>query len=211
MENRWDAIIFDYGRVLSLAPTPEEVEQFAALAGMSEPPFFDVYSATRDEYDRGRHDCRQHWQRFAEATGISIAEEHLPQILKHETLMWLRVNPDAIALAREIKAAGVRTAILSNMPHDLLRELRSNYDWLDEFEVRIWSCEHGVVKPDPEIYRICLEALGCEPRRTLFFDDRLNNVEAARKAGMESHLFESVEQARAVVAEGLALGQPVTR
>jgi putative hydrolase of the HAD superfamily len=116
--------------------------------------------------------------------------------------MWLRVNPEALALAREIKAHGVRTAILSNIPHDLLAEVRK-FSWLDEFEVKIWSCELGIVKPDPAIYRTCLEALGCEPGRTLFFDDRPNNVEAARELGMEAHIFESAGQARSIMRAGM--------
>jgi putative hydrolase of the HAD superfamily len=196
---RWDIVIFDYGRVLSHAPSLAEREELAALAGVSEPPFFQVYSDTRDEYDCGRHDYRQHWRRFADAAGVSISPEQLARIMEFETRMWLRVNPEALALAREIKATGTRTAILSNMPPDLLCELRKSFDWLDEFEVKIWSCEHGVIKPDPAIYRICLDALGCEPHRTLFFDDRPNNVEGARKAGMDGQVFESVEQARAIV------------
>ncbi len=71
--------------------------------------------------------------------------------------MWVRANPAAIELAREIRAQGMRTAILSNIPIDLLNEVRGAFDWLDEFEVQIWSCDHGVIKPYPEIYRICLE------------------------------------------------------
>ena len=195
----WEVVVFDYGRVLSHAPTLAERQELAALAGVSEPPFFQLYSDTRDEYDCGRHDYTQHWRRFAEAAGVSISATQLASIVDLETRMWLRVNPEALALAREIKASGVRTAILSNMPPDLLGDLRKSFDWLDEFEVQIWSCEHGVIKPDPAIYRICLDALGCEPQRTLFFDDRPDNVEGARRAGMESHVFESVEQAREIV------------
>ena len=145
---------------------------------------------------------RQHWQRFADAAGISLSTQHVQGVVDFETQMWLRVNPQALELAREIKAGGVRTAILSNMPHDLLGELRKTFDWLDEFEVQVWSCEHGVIKPDPAIYRLCLDALGCESQRTLFFDDRPNNVEGARRAGMKAHLFESVEQAAAIVRSG---------
>jgi putative hydrolase of the HAD superfamily len=200
---RWDVVVFDYGRVLSHAPTLAERQEFAALVGVSEPPFFQLYSDTRDEYDCGRQDCAQHWQRFADAAGISISSPQLARILALENRMWLRVNPDALALAREIKSNGVRTAILSNMPPDLLSDLRKNFDWLDEFEVQIWSCEHGVIKPDSAIYRICLNALGCEPHRALFFDDRPDNVEGARKAGIESHVFESPEQARAIISAGL--------
>ena len=40
----WDAVVFDYGRVLSHAPTPAEVREFGALVGVSEPPFFQLYS-----------------------------------------------------------------------------------------------------------------------------------------------------------------------
>jgi len=201
--NCWGTVVFDYGRVLSHAPTPAEVREFGALVGVREPPFFHLYSETRDEYDCGRQDSRQHWQRFADAAGISLSAHRLQRVVDFETRMWLRVNLHALELARAIKAGGIRTAILSNMPYDLLGELRQSFDWLDEFEVQIWSCEHGVVKPDPAIYRLCLDALGGEPQRTLFFDDRPNNVEGARLAGMKAHLFESVEQAAAIVRGGV--------
>jgi hypothetical protein len=59
--SRWDAVIFDYGRVLSLAPSEAELQEFAALVGVTEPPFFEIYSATRLDYDAGRADFRQHW------------------------------------------------------------------------------------------------------------------------------------------------------
>ncbi len=200
--HRWDAVIFDYGRVLSLAPSHSELQEFAALVGVSEPPFFDIYSATRGDYDAGRADFRQHWQAFAEAAGVELRPSQVERIAGMETVMWLRVNPEMLKLAREIKAGGVRTAILSNIPHDLLAEVRK-FTWLDEFEVKIWSCEMGIVKPNPAIYRACLDALGCDAGRTLFFDDRPDNVEAARRLGMEAHVFESAAQAGEIVSRGL--------
>ncbi len=201
--NRWDAVIFDYGRVLSVAPSNGELQQFAALVGISEPPFFEIYSATRHDYDCGRADFQQHWQAFANVAGVKLQPAQVDRIAEMETLMWLRVNHDTLALARQIKAHGVRIAILSNMPHDLLAYVRREFQWLNEFEVKIWSCEFGSTKPDPAIYRHCLNALGCAPERSLFFDDRLNNVEAARDLGMDAHLFESAEQAGAIVWAGL--------
>ena len=124
--------------------------------------------------------------------------------------MWLRTNPEMLALARQIKLHGVQIAILSNMPHDLLAELRAGLDWLDEFPVQIWSCELGIVKPDPAIYRACLDALGCEPGRALFFDDRRTNVQGARDCGMQAHLFERTEEAVRIVHDGLKLHQDET-
>ena len=206
----WDAVIFDYGRVLSHSPTLAEIGQFAAVVGMSEPPFFQLYSDTRDEYDCGRQDCYEHWRRFANAAGIRLGPKQVERILDFETRMWLRMNPQSLALARELKSLGIRTAILSNIPHDLLRHLRLNFDWLDEFKVQIWSCEHGIIKPDPAIYRLCLEELGCEPHRALFFDDRPANVEGALRAGMAAHVFESAEQAAAILHTGLGIAAPTS-
>lgn len=201
----WDAIIFDYGRVLSCSPSREELLELAEIAGVSESSFFELYSNTRDHYDRGHADYRQHWQRFAEVAEVEIPPEAVERIAAVEAEIWTRINPGALDLAREVKSGGLKTAILSNMPFDLLAILRRKFDWLDEFDVLTWSCELGVIKPDEEIYRACLGALGCEPARSLFFDDRPRNVEGAQKVGMDAHVFESAEQARAIVERGLAL------
>lgn len=201
--NRWDAVIFDYGRVLSSSPSREELAVLATMAGVPESAFFELYSNTRDHYDRGNADCRQHWQRFAETAEVKILPEVVERIVALEWEIWTQINQDTLHLAREIKSSGTKIAILSNMPFDLLAELRGRLDWLAEFDVLTWSCELGVIKPDAEIYRACLEALGCEPKRSLFFDDRLRNVEGARQVGMEAYLFESAAQARAIVEPGL--------
>lgn len=199
----WDVVIFDYGRVLSQSPTTAELQEFAELVGVSEPPFFQIYSDTRDEYDCGRFTCHEHWQHFAATAGVALAPEHVARIVEFENRMWVRANPAVLELVREIRKLGMRTAILSNMPLDLLEELRTAFAWLDEFDVQIWSCHHGVIKPGAAIHRICLEALGCEPHRALFFDDRPRNVEGARAVGMEAYVFESAEQAAAIVRAGV--------
>ena len=201
----WDAVLFDYGRVLCYAPSREELLDFAAVTGVSEAVFFELYSNTRDHYDRGHADYREHWQRFAEAAEVQISHSTVERMVAMESDMWTRLNPEMLELAREIKSRGLKTAILSNMPFDLLAELRRKFDWLDEFDVQIWSCELGVIKPDAEIYHACLAALDCEAERALFFDDRPRNVEGARQIGIQAHVFESASQARAIVERGLNL------
>jgi putative hydrolase of the HAD superfamily len=201
--NAWDAVIFDYGRVLSTSPSHEELAALATLSGVSESAFFELYSNTRDHYDRGHSDYKQHWHRFAEVAEVRIPSETVERIVAMESKIWTQVNTEALNLALEIKARGVKIAILSNMPFDLLEELRRKCDWLDEFDVLTWSCELGVIKPDVEIYHACLTALDCEPSRSLFFDDRPRNVEGAKQIGIDAHVFESVAQARAIVERGL--------
>src|ERR1039458_8927961 len=116
--SRWDAVIFDYGRGLFRSPSEAELQEFAALVGVTEPPFFEIYSGTRLDYDAGRADFRQHWQAFADAAGVALRPAQVERIAGMETLMWLRVNPEALALAREIKANGGRATLLFRSDED---------------------------------------------------------------------------------------------
>jgi putative hydrolase of the HAD superfamily len=51
------------------------------------------------------------------------------------------------------------------------------------------SCYMGIRKPDPRIYQRALGVLGKQPERSLFIDDRLENVAAAAAAGMKAVRF----------------------
>ena len=202
----WDAVIFDYGKVLSHGPTAEDLQQFTTITGIPDPVrFYELYAETRAEYDSGAMDYRQHWQVFCEAADVTLDSEQVDRLAALEIQMWMRLNPEMLALVREINSIGLQTAILSNMPNDLLDALRNSFDWLNEVEVQIWSCELGVVKPSAAIYHACLDALQCEPSRALFFDDRARNVDAAQVLGIDARLFLSAEQARTTVYRGLGL------
>lgn len=201
----WDAVIFDYGGVLCYPPMRQDLVEYARSSGLDEATFFQLYSETRDYYGRSAAGYSERWQSAANTAGLEVADAAVKQFIDKESELWTRPNQEVLALALEIKAAGCRIAILSNMTIELLGILRGKFDWLDEFDVRLWSCEHGCAKPDETIYRSCLEALSCEPSRALFFDDRPQNVEGAKRVGMDAHVFESANQARAVVASGIAL------
>ncbi len=201
----WDAVIFDYGGVLSYPPTHRKLAELGQTTGLDEPSFLRLYSNTRDYYGRSQVEYTQHWLRVAEALAVEVSPAAVDNFIAMESALWTRPNTGALELARAVKRAGLKTAILSNMTFDLLGRLREKLDWLAEFEVQIWSCEAGHSKPDAAIYRACLTALDCQPARTLFFDDRPRNVEAAEKEGMQAHVFESVAQARAILQCGLGL------
>jgi putative hydrolase of the HAD superfamily len=57
------------------------------------------------------------------------------------------------------------------------------------FKAAFSSCYVGLRKPDPAIYRRALDILGSAPDRTLFIDDRQENVDGAAGAGMKAIRF----------------------
>ena len=196
-----DAVVFDYGGVLCYAPTKDDLVTYGRESGLDESAFLKLYGETRDYYGRAADGYESHWHRVASRHGVKISMPALKRFIEKESELWTRPNPDVLALARDIKAAGCNIAILSNMTFGLLKVLKAKFDWLNEFDVCIWSCEKGCAKPDENIYRDCLGALSCEPGKVMFFDDRSCNVDGAKQAGIDAHLFESAEQARAVVRQ----------
>ena len=50
------------------------------------------------------------------------------------------------------------------------------------------------MKPAPEIYQAAIESVDCEPREIFFMDDKLENVEGARAAGLDAVIFTTAEQ-----------------
>ena len=61
--------------------------------------------------------------------------------------------------------------------------------WLPDFDVRVFSCEAGLCKPEPEIYRNCLSKLDVSPSEVLFLDDREPNIRTAEALGLHAVLF----------------------
>jgi putative hydrolase of the HAD superfamily len=58
------------------------------------------------------------------------------------------------------------------------------------FKVTLSSCYLGLRKPDAAIYQTALDLLGRPAERIMMIDDRIENVDAAVKAGMKGILFE---------------------
>jgi putative hydrolase of the HAD superfamily len=83
--------------------------------------------------------------------------------------------------------------VVSNT-HDLhLKHLRQLVPMLNELRL-VASCETGLIKPEPEIYRRALALARCEPGEAAFFDDVERYVTAARELGCEGRVFTTVEQ-----------------
>ena len=78
--------------------------------------------------------------------------------------------------------------------------IRQGTPWLDAFDVRVFSCDLGIVKPDARIYRSLLDRLQLAPADVLFIDDVPANIEAARTAGLHGIVFASADQLRADLA-----------
>lgn len=188
------AVLLDYGNVLCLRPLPEEFQTLTTILGVPEDVFSRCFWRHRRNYDRGTLDGPAFWRNVASDAEASLTAEQIRELISRDVRLWQRRDPTMTRWVEKLRVAGLKTAILSNMPSDVARSLREPPSWFDDFDSVIVSSDTGFLKPEPEIYRISLEQLGVRPSEALFIDDHGENVEGARAVGIQALQFESPAQ-----------------
>jgi putative hydrolase of the HAD superfamily len=106
--------------------------------------------------------------------------------------------PESIAVARDLARAGrVRLATLNNESEALNRHRIALFGLRDIFPTFFTSCWLGVRKPTRQIYERVLGMTEADPMRTLFVDDRPQNLAPAAALGLRTMHFQSAAQLRA--------------
>lgn len=179
------AVLFDYGLVLTGPPVPSAWERMKAILSAGETAFHAAYWAPRHDYDRGALNGNQYWHTVAQAVGRTLSSDELQALIAADTDLWTEPNQPMIDWAAQLQAAGIRTGILSNLGDAMELGVRERCPWLSDFHHHTFSHNLKTAKPDPAIYQHAANGLGVPPGAVLFIDDRADNIEAAQKAGMQ--------------------------
>lgn len=111
---------------------------------------------------------------------IGVAPDNLLARYLHDAFPAHQV----LKVARQARAAGIRTAVLSNSLGREPYDPYAGFDLHGTFDEVVFSAEHGVRKPDPAIFRLVLGKLGVPAERCLFVDDSEENLAAAHGLGI---------------------------
>ena len=180
-------VIFDFGNVIfkwdpfralnGIFATRQEMDATLKRIG-----FFDWNL----EQDRGRswaegvaiaaRDMPEHAQIFA-AYADNLAAAH-DQLIPGTSELIHRLYGNGVTLIG-LTNASIRTV-------EILRELTPVLALMPEI---IISAEVKLVKPDPEIFQLCLKHANIAAAEALFVDDSLPNCQTARSLGIQTHHF----------------------
>ena len=110
-------------------------------------------------------------------------------------------------LVEELKDLGYGIYLLSNA------SVRQHEYWpripvSRFFDGKLISADVHVIKPQPEIYRLCLERFGLKAEECFFVDDVPANIEGALQCGISGAVFHG--DAALLRAQLRAAGVPVT-
>jgi putative hydrolase of the HAD superfamily len=203
-------VIFDYGNVLSLDQPFSAVEEMAEICDVPVKVFQQGYWEYRLAYDRGDLDVNQYWNNRLRSLGISLSPTQIAKIVLVDSESWSHLNPASVEWVRQLHGAGIKLALLSNMPLELKNYMVANLGLFSYFQHLVFSCDVHLVKPEPGIYQSCLNLLQLAPHEVLFLDDKPQNVEAAAALGIHSLVFDSIENTLASVREKFDLPVPAS-
>jgi putative hydrolase of the HAD superfamily len=188
------AVILDYGEVLCYSPSADEWGRMARVFGVDPLTFRKLWERNRLRYDRGDLSPEAYWAELAKDAGGPLAPEQLPRLRQWDLEMWAHDSPVLVEWLKQIHSAGIKTGLLSNMPHDMIHHVRQKFTWLKYFDHQTFSAEVSLIKPDPAIYNHSLGGVGVAASEALFVDDKEPNVQGARSVGIHALQFSSVEK-----------------
>jgi putative hydrolase of the HAD superfamily len=190
--------------VLTGPPDPKAHSEMVRITGLPVERFEHHYWADRHAFDEGKLNGLGFWRKVTGDAGLALDERTIEELSLWDARMWTTQNDAMLAWQQMLKRRGILTAILSNMGDTVLANMMNELDWLNRFDVLVWSYQLRMAKPDAAIYHHVLKQLGTRPEETLFIDDRQVNVDAANALGMRGMLFTNVDQLRAdLAAQGL--------
>src|SRR5258708_14431191 len=124
------AVILDYGQVLAHSATPEGFGRMAKILNSSFETFYTLWQTTRDPYDCGDLTPEEYWLKLAAQAARSIDSSQIAILREVEVEIWSHLDHVMLHWLSQLRAAGIKTGLPSNMACGRVTYLRANAHWL---------------------------------------------------------------------------------
>ncbi|MDP2966180.1 MAG: HAD family phosphatase [Pelolinea sp.] len=185
------AIIFDMGGVILRTVDPAPREAMARRFGTTREELekYVFRSPTSVQSEVGQVSDIYHWQTVLKHFGQTGAD---PLEAYSEYFSGDAIDQELLGYAVSLKPE-YKIGLLSNAWVDSRNKLGSLFYFIDVFDVAIFSDEVKARKPEEEIFRLMLDRLIVKPEESIFIDDFIENIEGAKKLGINSILFKHAQ------------------
>ena len=183
-------IIFDLGGVVvDFKPRDFLMDHF--LNKSAEDEVFDLTFGSKEweELDRGVI-SRGTANRLMLENAAERGRTFEVQAVIDEWQSILHTNKRTVKTMCKLKLAGYRLYYLSNIPQDVIDEIRQR-DFFPLFDGGIASCEVHLSKPEPEIFTTLMQTCHLAYDESIFVDDNKANAQAAYNLGITGILYKN--------------------
>jgi putative hydrolase of the HAD superfamily len=190
-------VIFDIGKVLTAFEWLKFMEEMFDDAAVREKITKAVWeSGWWKELDRGVIPEEEVLMHLREEAGEYV--ESMNYAFDHLDKCFLRTEYSA-NWVKELKALGYNVYFLSNYSKFVMRQAPDSRDFLEFMDGGVFSCDVGLIKPDPAIYKALIDKYGLDPEECIFTDDVQANIDVARELGFRAIRFDGYEKTYPVI------------
>jgi glucose-1-phosphatase len=207
MKEEIEAIIFDFGGVIiNIDPALTE----KAFLKLSDSPArlqqsYKAFMHIHNTFEVGSIDATAFRNQTRALFGLSKLDDALFDAAWNALL--LDIPAHRVALLKSLNPR-YRLFLLSNTNEihyekycDDFSKIYPGRSLRSLFEDTFFSFEMGLRKPDPEIFRTVIRECVIEPDCTLFIDDTLEHVQAARSCGLHAYHLKPGEEIQSVIGK----------
>lgn len=181
------AIISDMGQVVLWFDNHQFYQRLSQVSPFKEE---EIKQMVRENFeliellDTGRISPKEFYTKIISLTRANLSYEEFVEAYCHV----FSPNYPVINVLRRAKK-NCRLLLLSNT--DILRfsYIRQRFPEAMIFDSLILSYEVGLMKPDPQIYQLALEAAQVLPQEAVFIDDLEENIRPAQQMGLNVILY----------------------
>ncbi|SFN58264.1 putative hydrolase of the HAD superfamily [Izhakiella capsodis] len=136
------------------------------------------------QHERGEIDDEQFAAKLCQQLGLALS---FKQFTAGWQAIFVGVRPGVITLMNQLRQRGDRVVVLSNTNQLHCDFWRTEYPEVQQAADKIYlSQEMGMRKPEMRIYQQLIYEEGFKPEQAIFFDDNADNIEGARRLGINA-------------------------
>jgi putative hydrolase of the HAD superfamily len=194
MPDAFDAVLLDLYDTIVWSDWRRLRDMITSRVPVDDAALQSAFDTTRALRGVGRYpDAEGDMTAVLEAAGVAPDPELVRELTRQEQEHLSRgvhLYDDVLPAVRELRARGVKTALVSNCSHST-RPVVDRLGLEGAFDRVILSFEVRAMKPDAAIYEVALAQLGGVPAsRAIFVDDQTPYCDGATAVGMATALIE---------------------
>lgn len=139
------------------------------------------------DYEKGLINSETFYKKIKEKINFKNSFETFKKIWIEEIIF--SVNKEYAKLCLAFLKKGYKIYCLSNINELHWKKISEDFFEMELFHGCFLSFQMKKTKPSPEIYEEVITKIKSRPNEFLFIDDRKENVEGAKKAGMRALLY----------------------
>lgn len=204
-------IIFDFGGVVLDIDEQLTINEFLKL-GMDHPEkaMSDEFTTLVRKFEKGIFTPEIFRNSMRDLLDLSCTDQEFDDAWN---ALLFDIPSERIEVIEQVKK-NYKIFLLSNsneIHYDLyVRDLQLRFDYnefAELFNQAYFSFDLHLSKPDDEIYEFVLSQEDIKPEETLFIDDRIENIETAKKLGLQTYHLVKPERIRDIFKEGKFSGK----